>query len=279
MPKTLARSALHRLLSLAPAREAGACVPILMYHSVDRSGSTISVTPENFRRQMRYFASKGWHSISLGQLASHLSDNTPLPPRAFVITFDDGFESVAREAWPVMREHGFSGTVFLATGYVNAAATWSGDPLLARMRIMDWESVRKLAAEGMEFGSHAITHPFLTKCSDAELIRELRESRDAIRSATGQAVDTFCYPYGDYNERVIEAVQQAGYRAATTIYSGNRHSATSLYALSRVCAVDYEPLTYYGLAARPGYALYIALKKENEALARQIERQRATHAP
>lgn len=100
----------------------------------------------------------------------------------------------------------------------------AGVPPWARM--MRWDEVRSLAAEGHEIGSHSMSHPLLSQCSDDELDFELAESRASIEAETGERCESFCYPGGDFDERAIAGLAAAGYaRAATTKWGTNTKGA------------------------------------------------------
>ncbi|BDG04624.1 polysaccharide deacetylase family protein [Anaeromyxobacter oryzae] len=99
--------------------------------------------------------------------------------------------------------------------------------------MMTWTQVRALAAAGHEIGSHSMSHAILTSCDDRALERETRASRDLLRRRTGCDVESFCYPNGDHDARVLAAVRRAGYaRAVTTRWGPNDRSAPE-FALSR----------------------------------------------
>ena len=89
------------------------------------------------------------------------------------------------------------------------------DPVL----MMSWDQVRRMAADGYQFGSHTVSHPILSQLSLAEVSREVSESKRTIEAATGRPVTTFAYPSGraqDYSADVIAILKKAGFRAAVT---------------------------------------------------------------
>ena len=102
--------------------------PILTYHSIDDSGSLISVSPAAFGAQMEYLHSNGFRALSLRDYVTRLPLGR-LPARgAFVITFDDGFRNVHEIALPILRRLGFAATVFVPTDHVGGSATWTMRP-------------------------------------------------------------------------------------------------------------------------------------------------------
>jgi peptidoglycan/xylan/chitin deacetylase (PgdA/CDA1 family) len=104
--------------------------------------------------------------------------------------------------------------------------------------MLGFGDLRALHAAGHEIGSHSHSHPLLTQCDDAALERELVESRRQLERAIGAPVTSFCYPNGDWNRRVLEAVRRAGYvRAVTTKHGWNAPTA-EVFALRR-CDLSY----------------------------------------
>jgi len=95
--------------------------------------------------------------------------------------------------------------------------------------LMSWEQLGQLASSGHEIGSHSQTHALLPGCDDARLTREVRDSRAQISQRLGVPVESFCYPNGDCDDRVVAAVRDAGYSSAvTTRWGRNAPDATPL---------------------------------------------------
>jgi peptidoglycan/xylan/chitin deacetylase (PgdA/CDA1 family) len=99
--------------------------------------------------------------------------------------------------------------------------------------MMSWDDVRALAAEGHEVGSHSMSHALLPQCGDRELEHEVARSKERIEGAIGRRVDSFCYPNGDCDRRVIDAVRRAGYRRAVTTRAGHNDPRSPALALFR----------------------------------------------
>ena len=101
-------------------------VPILTYHSIDKSGSVISISPENFRAQMKFLHDFGYSVISLKEILTCIQNDRPLPLHSVSITFDDGLKNIYDQAYPVLREFDFSATIFLVAGYCGKNNQWDG---------------------------------------------------------------------------------------------------------------------------------------------------------
>ena len=96
------------------------------------------------------------------------------------------------------------------------------DPAPEYARLMTFEEIAELAADGHEIGSHSMTHCMMPECDDSALIYEIAESRKVLQARVGQSIDSFCYPNGNSDLRTAQAVERAGYhRAVTTAWGSN----------------------------------------------------------
>lgn len=186
---------------------------ILTYHSIDDSGSPISVPPGVFRDQMRWLAASPVQVVPLAQLID-------LDPEAdaLALTFDDGFVNFAEAAWPPMREYALPVTLFVPTARVGIDNAW-GDrphPGIPTLPLLGWDRLGRLAEEGLALGSHTNTHCDLRTLGDDELEQELGTAAEQIRSYTGIAPPSFCYPYGAHDDRTVRAVGKHHSCACTT---------------------------------------------------------------
>jgi peptidoglycan/xylan/chitin deacetylase (PgdA/CDA1 family) len=171
---------------------------ILTYHSLDRSGSAVSVSPQLFRAQMEWLAASGAPVVPLSQVRD--------TPGAVALTFDDGFRNFHEHALPVLVERRFPATVFVVSGYCGGENRWP-QPMggIPRLDLMSWGELAEAAASGVALGAHTVTHPHLSRLDEVDVERELAGCRMAIEDRTGRPVDTFAYPYGDVSPRVRRA--------------------------------------------------------------------------
>lgn len=185
---------------------------ILTWHSVDASGSPISVSPEEFRRQVDWLASGAVRVVGLEQLPG-VPPDTP----AVALTFDDGFANFATEAAPLLRQHDLTATLFIVTAQVGRDNRWGGrgDPGIPVLPLLDWEAVGRLPENGVTLGAHTRTHPRLTEVDDAALEQELGEAAEEMQRRVGQRPTALAYPYGAVNPR-IAATAARWYRLACT---------------------------------------------------------------
>jgi peptidoglycan/xylan/chitin deacetylase (PgdA/CDA1 family) len=148
-------------------------------------------------------------------------------------TFDDAFRSAAI-VFPALERLGVSVQIFVCTRYARAGAPLSipelagDDP--AQLATMSWDELREHADRGLRIGSHTVSHPHLTGLSDADLRRELDDSKAEIEAELGKPCRELAYPYGEQDERVRAAARTAGYERAYAL----RGRKGDGYALPRI---------------------------------------------
>jgi len=225
---------------------------ILCYHEVDPTGppshDTIprrtatgpapteqlryTATRENFNAQLDYLSANGYHVIPLAELVAFLKGTRDsLPPRAVVITVDDGWLCSYTEITPALAKRKWPFTLFVYPRIVGRGT-----------HAVSWKQVTEMARSGVDIESHTFSHPFLTMKNNhnvtAEtypqfLQHELVESKQTIEEHTGKGVRFLCYPFGDYDTTVAEAASKAGYEAALTTERGVITRSTPLLQLKR----------------------------------------------
>ena len=187
-------------------------IPILMYHQVKDLPPTAgledltwTVSPASLDAQLGYLADKGYVTISLDQMLDGLAGKAALPAKAVVITFDDGWRTQYTNALPMLKKHKQTATFYVVSTYMGYGAYF------------DWDMTTEIKNAGMTIAGHTLDHANLPTLSAAALDRELRDSKAALESKLGITVNHFAYPYGAYNDAVVEAVKRAGYRSAATL--------------------------------------------------------------
>jgi peptidoglycan/xylan/chitin deacetylase (PgdA/CDA1 family) len=235
LPVILRRSA--ALLGYPAARAVdlvlGAGVRILTYHRIiDLPGDRMSVSPERFRRQLECLRREGCRVVSLDALG----DPDPETGRPRVaLTFDDGYRDWYDYAFPLLAEAGFPGVFFLATGLVEgitALARYRPLPESLR-RPLTPEMIKEMAARGMFFESHGISHRELETLDAPARIREYRASAEAIFSWTGRRPRWFAYPRGRPVPEASVELGRAGYTGAVTVRPGSNRPPFDWFALRR----------------------------------------------
>jgi peptidoglycan/xylan/chitin deacetylase (PgdA/CDA1 family) len=269
---------------------------VLNYHRIDdphRPGFdtfklNVSATPGEFANQMDY-VKKNYNVISCQQLASFLRGEAVLPPRAAMITFDDGYYDNLSNAFPVLRERNLPAVIFLTTSFIGTDSpfywdyvaccfhhtkmtsadlpligecSWSDErsrysamvrwmetikriPEVEKIELiqkigdilkvnpsagmfanlyLNWDQVREMSQSGLiEFGSHTVSHPILTRITPEEARIEIEDSKKRIEQEIGKPVISLAYPNGgaaDFSPEVISAAKDAGIEIAFTLLAG-----------------------------------------------------------
>lgn len=212
-------------------------LPILMYHRVAETGSPglarWRVTPSEFRAHMQLLKDHGFHTVDPATWAMALEAHVPLKGRPILITFDDAYVDFAEHAWPILKELDLGATLFAIPGKMGGLADWDadkGEPA----PLMDWTSLRNLAAEGCVIGSHSYSHRPMARMPVEDVHAEALKSRERLAEALGQAPLSFCYPYGSHDRAVEQAVYEAGYGLGFTCMHGASELADDPMRLPRI---------------------------------------------
>jgi peptidoglycan/xylan/chitin deacetylase (PgdA/CDA1 family) len=185
-------------------------VPILTFHKVD-SKFEFGVTrigPERFRKAMGHLKREGYSTLPLSALRRPEAE---VPDRSMVVTFDDSYESLHRNALPVLASFGFTATVFVVTGFVGSLNTWDVNLGWITFRHLSWTQLDELRRNGWEIGSHTAGHPDLTRAAPDRIRAELTESKKTLEDRLGLTVDFLSFPFGRYDDRVLSAMLESGY--------------------------------------------------------------------
>lgn len=222
--------------SLAPFRsyfETG--VPALMYHKIGDAPRAaklkmLYVSKRVFSAQMRELKAAGFESASI-DCSLTANENSA---RKIVITFDDGFENVFRDALGTLTECGFSSIQFLVSDMLGRRNEWdisaNGE---VPERLMDESQVREWLAAGQQIGAHTKSHPNLKRISPEQAREEIFGSKKSLEDRFGIPITHFCYPYGAWNERVRDLVAEAGFETACTTAPGVNVAETPRFELTR----------------------------------------------
>lgn len=192
--------------------------PILCYHKVD-ARLELGVTrlgPRVFRRQMETLARAGYRTLGSAALLAPEEDGRErtgagVASPAVVLTFDDGYEPLARHAFPVLADLGLRALVFVVTDYVGRDNDWDVHYGWRRFRHLSWDDLALWQERGIEVHSHGATHARLTWVSDSQAEDELGRSRAAITRRLGKSPAGISYPFGAVDPRVQALAAAAGY--------------------------------------------------------------------
>ncbi len=201
-------------------------VSILMYHMVgDVKNNSAVITESNFRLQMQYLKDHGYHPITMQELYDYVTKGAPLPSRPVCITFDDGYLDSYTIVYPMMKEFNFPWTLFLIT-----------DDVGKQYNRMTWEQLKEMAGSGtVTIANHTLSHPRLHNlATKAEKEKEIRGANEALKYQLGIDNAWIAYPYGDYDDEVIDICRNLGIKMGITTDAGRVHVGSYPYDLKRV---------------------------------------------
>ena len=226
-------------------------VPVIMYHDIlDEKQVFFDVTVDEFKAHLELIRESGATPISLDQLMSHLRSGTPLPEKPVLLTFDDGYEGHYTHVFPLLRQYGYPGLFSLYSYKVGRDYGRSS---------ITWDQARAIASDPlMTVASHSISHPRdLRELDELDLVREIVESKQILEAELGQPIHYFTYPEGNYNDRVAEIVELAGYQAALTMDNNEQRYAGESQTLLAIDRIGQSQLAWAldeawgGLAVKP----------------------------
>jgi peptidoglycan/xylan/chitin deacetylase (PgdA/CDA1 family) len=219
-------------------RRAGNSLGILMYHRIvprvaGVAEPTWNVTPRQFRRQLEGLLTHGYRPLSLREALQHNQSGGAFPSRRFIVTFDDGYQCLYHDAFPILTELRIPATIFVPTAYLDSEAplpfeTWSAAGSAA-VPCESWRSLTTSQCQAMmndglvEIGTHTHTHDDFRGRPQA-LADDLSASLEVLRDRLGVLQPTFAFPFGRKklgfsSAELAEAARRAGAVCALTTES------------------------------------------------------------
>jgi peptidoglycan/xylan/chitin deacetylase (PgdA/CDA1 family) len=205
-------------------------VPVLCYHNLaPQSKGRMILAAKVFEEQMRYLKKQGYRVINLREFVEFVSLKRQLPRRSVLLTFDDGYRSFSQYALPVLKELGFTATLFIYTDYVGAGGN-----------AFTWDELRKLQQEGFDIQAHSKSHGDMVRGGsepaneyDRRLEAELAQPRALFQKYLGTPPDILAYPYGRQDEAVVRRTKDRGYAVAFTVRRQSSPSFVDPYRIHR----------------------------------------------
>ena len=223
---------------------------VLCYHAVvEGEPQRLAVRRQRLESQLRSLLRRGYRPVTA-------ADAVEQRGRLLHVTFDDAYRSVA-DVLPLLAGLGVPATIFACTDYARDGRPFdvpelredaAADP--SAFATMDWAALRAAASSGgVEIGSHTVSHPHLPRLSDAELERELRESKVELEDQLGSMCRYLAYPYGEEDDRVRAAARRAGYDAAFAVDAGR--GRRDRFGLPRLAVYRHDTNAGFRLRTSP----------------------------
>jgi peptidoglycan/xylan/chitin deacetylase (PgdA/CDA1 family) len=236
-------------------------VPILMYHGISNEPESghpyfwLNTSPKRFAEQMRFLPEIEYSSICFSGLEK-MRDGVGLSEkrRALLLTFDDGYLDFYTEVFPVLNELNLSAVAFLPTDYIGQKSR----KFMGR-ECLTWSQVRELHKDGIEFGSHTVTHPQLSNLGRDKIRREVMDSKKSIEDELGNPVESFSYPYAfpetdlEHTKHVKEILLECGYQYCVTTAIGTVDPSKLEFFLKRIPINKHDDMTSFLTKLSGGY--------------------------
>lgn len=200
-------------------------IPALEYHDVGFGVGTYQVTLAAFNQQLDWLQANGYTTVTLQALYEYMFEGGDLPAKPVVLTFDDGRAS-QWNAVQALNVRGMTGVFFILGGGNALSDT----------------QIRQLIAQGHEIESHTMSHPQLSRLSDAQLANELVRSKQSLEAQYGVPIRYLAYPYGDYDQRVIDAANFSGYAGALAAWGGGSWTPQKRWQEPRIIISGFASL-------------------------------------
>jgi peptidoglycan/xylan/chitin deacetylase (PgdA/CDA1 family) len=205
-------------------------VPVLTYHDIgSQAKGRLVIGAKAFTEQMRYLKAHRYRVITLAEFHEFLQLKRQLPRRAVVLTFDDGYRSFLTHAYPVLKELGFTATLFVYTDYVGTGRNALG-----------WDDLTRLTAEGFQVEGHTKSHADLRRQpgeSEAEhgrrLRAELESSQRLFQQRLGRPAKFLAYPFGAADDAVLAYTRESGFVAGLTVFREGNSSFVPFFRIRR----------------------------------------------
>lgn len=243
-------------------------VPVVMYHRVinivENEGFHGTYIYEDiFRKYLKYLKENNYEVITFKDLEKISWRNRfNLNKKYIILTFDDGYVDNYKIAFPILKEFGFTATIFLmAESTYNEwdvnASNEKAFPLMTKEMILEMQNY------GIEFGAHTFNHPKINKISNQEIEYQVIECKKILEEKIGEKIIIFAYPYGILNDYAKEMAKKAGYTFAVATDSGPVCLSDDLFQIRRIAIFPITNLRSFKRKVKGNYN-FIKMKREEK---------------
>lgn len=207
-----------------------------MYHSIQNVDKTepmrsLHVSPTAFKNQLQILKILGFRGCTVSEAVRALKEDSK--EKLVALTFDDGYQNFLSNALPALQKFGFSATVYVLSGLIGKSNIWDRQSGISPNSLLNELELKLCIGSGVELGCHSHNHHSLIS-ENLNLAAEITESKHLLEQQFEVDVHSFCYPYGHFNTRVVEAVRHAGFKSATTMIRSRACYSDGLFMLPRI---------------------------------------------
>lgn len=206
-------------------------IPILMYHAIhvmdpsEAGNAGLIVDPETFESHLKALKEAGYYPLTPDEAYKVLTENVlPENKKVVWLTFDDSLKDFYTNAFPLLQKYGMKATNNVITGLVENG----------REDILTLDEIKEMKDKGMSFEDHTVNHPDLSATTPDQQTRELKDSKDYLDQALGQATTIVAYPSGRYTDTTLQIAESLGYKLGLTTNNGLASAANGLLSLNRI---------------------------------------------
>ena len=153
-------------------------------------------------KTINFFKKNNFKSIHFNEIDNQTSNK-------FIITFDDGYKDLIENALPLLNKYNFKATCLIVSNLIGKNNIWDEhNKNIKNKELMNLSEINYWLKNGMFIGSHSKNHKKLTLLDKNDAVKEIINSKDELENLTGTSINSFCYPYGLYNENIIEIVKK-----------------------------------------------------------------------
>jgi len=225
-------------------------IPILMYHSIQSMPKStimrsLHVPPRRFWIQMWLLDMLGYKGLSMRELIPYLKGEKI--GKVVGITFDDGYKNNLINAAPILKKFNFSATCYLVSHRIGTSNSWDLNKGITQNPLMTQSEINEWLRLGLDIGAHSQTHPSLKELSELQSQNEIFNCKTELEKMFKVPIKDFCYPFGRFNESLVNMTKMAGYTTAVSMNRGRATIQSNMLTLPRI-PVTHHTLPYLFLA-------------------------------
>ena len=212
-------------------------INVLLYHQIGRKPTNQTnldcfCLESEFHNQMNYLKENNYEVISLNRAIELITFKTTIKKNYIILTFDDGCNSFYNTTYPILDYFNFKASVYPITGFLNNYLEINSKKY-EHIKILSESMIKELSLLDVHFGAHTVNHLKLTQLEDIYINKEIKNSKSYLEQLLGYQIDSFSFPHGKYNKKIIEIVKNNGFTNSLTCNNGFFQTTNSLFEIPR----------------------------------------------
>jgi peptidoglycan/xylan/chitin deacetylase (PgdA/CDA1 family) len=176
--------------------------------------------------------------------------------RYLIITFDDAFQSVIKNALPLLYQMKIPTTIFVPSGCIGEKAAWlqGTDHADKNEQVATLSQLLEINRDYVSIGSHSISHSHLPELNENDAMNEIKSSKLFLEKELNHKIKYIAFPFGEYNEKIIDLCKKSNYEQVFTIDTYSPYSSTTSYERGRVAIDPWDWTIEYRLKIMGAYS-------------------------